>query len=565
MNRKRKLSAAALSLCLSAALLFSLSGCGGSAPDAEPESDGESAAEEETVTEENGGEVTDTELSVTGGTVSGTLNDAESVKIYKGIPYAAAPVGELRWKSPQPVESWEGVRACTEYSAAAVQPEQGPFLMWTDEFIIDTSKGYSEDCLYLNVWTPVDAENAPVVVYIHGGGNTSGGASCDVYDGEQLAQKGVVYVTINYRVGIFGFLASTELSAESADGVSGNYAIQDQIAALRWVKDNISAFGGNPDNVTIAGQSAGSLNVNMLTVCPEAAGLFRNAVTMSYNLIQTTFPTLAEKEAEGDAIFAGRTLEEMRALSSDEAQELSGSDLATGMATYNIDGKYVTGDYRDTLMAKQGNDVNVISGMVTGDTGLFGSFLTGASMLSPGEEDPVTVEEYEQLAAERLGDLSELFLTAYPAETDADVAAALEKSDFDDAVALQECNARARSENGDAKTYVYMFTHGMPGNDPVSSGAFHTADVPYWLNHFSEARKELWTDTDYAVGDAMSDFLVNFANSGDPNGDGVPTWTPYDAETDAFTYMELGDTISEQVMDGSCAEFWRAWYGNLLA
>ena len=539
------------------AMLFALTGCGGTG---ETGGGGEQAAEpeaSENETENTESLPADTERAVTGGAVSGMTNADGDVLIYKGIPYAAPPVGELRWRSPQPVESWDGVRACTEYSAAAVQPEQAPFLMWTEEFIIDTSKGYSEDCLYLNVWTPADAENAPVILYIHGGGNTSGGASCDVYDGEQIAKKGVVYVTINYRVGIFGFLASTELSAESADHVSGNYAIQDQIAALRWVQDNIAAFGGDPKRVTIAGQSAGSLNVNMLTVCPEAAGLFQNAVTMSYNAIDAEFSTLAEKEAEGDAIFAGRSLEEMRALSQDDVQALSGSDLASSVATYNIDGKYVIGNYRDTLLTGQGNDVNVISGMVTGDTGLFGSFLSGASMLAGGTE-PATAEEYRQLAQEKLGDLAELFLTAYPAETDKDVAAVLDSSNLDHAVVLQVCNAKARAENGSAKTYLYMFTHEMPGNDPVSRGAFHTADVPYWINHFSQARADLWTDVDYNLGDLMSDYLVNFATNGDPNGALLPLWVP-SGDQAAYSYMELSNPVSERTLDEAKTAFWDSW------
>ena len=338
------------------------------------------------------------EVKVTGGTISGYANADGDVLIFKGIPYAAAPVGELRWKAPQPVEEWEGVRACTDYSAAAMQPEQAPFLMWTEEFIIDTSKGYSEDCLYLNVWAPADAQKAPVIMFIHGGGNTSGGASCDVYDGEAIAKKGVVYVDINYRVGIFGFLASTELSAEDPDHISGNYAIKDQIAALAWIKDNIASFGGDPENVTIAGQSAGSLNVNQLTVCPKAEGLFGNAVTMSYNLVGSQCVTLEGKEAEGDVIFDGRTLEEMRALSADEVQELSGSDLASSVANYNIDGTYVIGNYDEVLASHKGLDVNVMSGMVTGDSLLFGSFLTGASALNPEVSDPTTTKEYEQAA-----------------------------------------------------------------------------------------------------------------------------------------------------------------------
>ena len=500
------------------------------------------------------------ELKVTGGTISGAVNADGDVIIYKGIPFAAPPVGDLRWKAPQPVEDWEGVRECTEYSAAAVQPEQAPFMMWTEEFIIDTSKGYSEDCLYLNVWAPADLKgDAPVVVFIHGGGNTSGGASCDVYDGEAIAKKGIVYVDLNYRVGIFGFLASSELSAESADGVSGNYAIQDQIAALRWVQDNIATFGGDPTNVTITGQSAGSQNVNQLTICPEAEGLFNNAVTMSYNLVGSQYVTLKEKEAEGDAIFAGKTLAEMRKLSQDEVQELSGSDLASAVASYNIDGKFVTGNYDDVLTSGKGLATNVITGMVTGDSMLFGSFLSGASALNPAATDPTTVEEYEKMAKDKLGKLADAFLAAYPAASDDEVPAALALSSTDANTAQQIKNAQERKANSNANVFVYLFTHVMPGPEAEAMGAFHTADVPYWINHFSEARADYWTDVDYALGDTMSNFLVNFATTGDPNGNGVPAWTAYETGADGITYMELGDEVAEKTMDDEKASFWKSY------
>jgi len=500
------------------------------------------------------------QLEVTGGAISGALNADGDVVTYKGIPFAAPPVGDLRWRAPQPVVPWEGVRECTEYSAAAVQPEQAPFMMWTEEFIIDTSKGYSEDCLYLNVWAPADLKGgAPVVLFIHGGGNTSGGASCDVYDGEAIAKKGVVYVDCNYRVGIFGFLASTELSAEDPDKVSGNYAIKDLIAALQWIQDNIATFGGDPSNVTIAGQSAGSLNVNQLTLCPEAKGLFGNAVTMSYNLVGSHYATLAEKEAEGDAIFGGKTLEEMRALSQDEVQELSGSELASAVASYNVDGKYVIGNYDEVLVSGKGLDVNVVTGMVTGDNLMFGSFLSGASALNPAASDPTTASAYEQLAKDRLGELAEQFLACYPAATDDDVMSAIATSNEDSLIAYQIKNASERKANGKANVYVYQFTHVMPGPEAEAMGAFHTADVPYWINHFSEARADYWTDVDYALGDAMSDYLVNFATTGDPNGTGVPAWTEYGDAGGEFTYMELGDEVSEQTMADDRAAFWKAY------
>ena len=526
-----------------------LSACGNSS----------SASDSGSDTSEDAGETaTAPELVVTGGSISGITNADGDVIIYKGIPFAAPPVGDLRWKAPQPVESWDGVRVCTEYAAAAVQAEQAPFMMWTEEFIIDTSLGYSEDCLYLNVWAPANIEGgAPVVMFIHGGGNTSGGASCDVYDGEAIAKKGIVYVDINYRVGIFGFLASKELSAESADGVSGNYAIQDQLAALKWIQDNIATFGGDPENVTITGQSAGSQNVNMLTICPEADGLFRNAITMSYNLVGSKLVTLAEKEAEGDAIFDGKTLAEMRELSQDEVQELSGSELATAVANYNIDDKFVIGDYDDVLLDGKGLNVNVITGWVTGDDQMFGSFLTGASLLTPDITNPTTVEEYESAAEEKLGDQAEEFLALYPAASDDDVEAAVFASNVDYYTANQLKNAQERKANGDADVYVYSFSHVMPGEVPM--GAFHTADVPYWIDHFSEARAEYWTDVDYALGDAMSDYLVNFATTGDPNGDGVPAWTAYDADAEALTYMELGDEVAERTFSDDKAAFWKAY------
>lgn len=500
------------------------------------------------------------QLEVTGGTISGALNADGDVVTYKGIPFAAPPVGDLRWRAPQPVVPWEGVRECTEYSAAAVQPEQAPFMMWSEEFIIDTSKGYSEDCLYLNVWAPADLKGgAPVVLFIHGGGNTSGGASCDVYDGEAIARKGVVYVDCNYRVGIFGFLASSELSAEDPDKVSGNYAIKDLIAALQWIRDNIATFGGDSSNVTIAGQSAGSQNVNQLTLCPVAKGLFGNAVTMSYNLVGSQYVTLAEKEAEGDAIFGGKTLEEMRALSQDEVQELSGSELASAVASYNVDGKYVIGNYDEVLASGKGLDVNVVTGMVTGDNLMFGSFLSGASALNPTASEPTTASAYEQLAKDRLGELAEQFLACYPAATDDEVMSAIATSNEDSLIAHQLKNASERKANGKANVYVYQFTHVMPGPEAEAMGAFHTADVPYWINHFSEARADYWTDVDYALGDAMSDYLVNFATTGDPNGTGVPAWTEYGDAGGAFTYMELGDEVSEQTMADDRAAFWKAY------
>ena len=211
------------------------------------------------------------------GDVSGIEGRNSDITVFKGIPFAAPPVGDLRWKAPQPVTPWAGVKVCDQYSPSAIQSPQAPFMMWSKEFIIDTSKGsdsYSEDCLYLNVWTnrKSTSDKRPVLVFIHGGGLTNGGASCEIYDGEALAAKGLVVVTINYRVNILGFLATSELAAESPDKVAGNYGLLDQIAALKWVRQNIAAFGGDPHNVTIQGQSAGSMSVHAPDHVPPGQG-----------------------------------------------------------------------------------------------------------------------------------------------------------------------------------------------------------------------------------------------------------------------------------------------------
>jgi para-nitrobenzyl esterase len=234
------------------------------------------------------------------GRVAGTTNAGGDVRIFRGIPFAAPPVGALRWKAPQPVKPWTGVRNCTAFGPSPMQNDPAPFSMWTEEYLIPKDP-IDEDCLYLNVWTGARsaAEKRPVLVWIYGGGFVSGGSAVPIYDGEAMAKKGILFVSINYRVGVFGFFAHPELTRESGRGASGNYGLMDQVAALQWVQQNIAAFGGDPGNVTVAGQSAGAMSVNCLVASPLAKGLFTKAIAHSGASFGRNILTLREAEAGG--------------------------------------------------------------------------------------------------------------------------------------------------------------------------------------------------------------------------------------------------------------------------
>jgi para-nitrobenzyl esterase len=502
-------------------------------------------------------------ITVTGGRITGTLSSDKQVAVYKGIPFAAAPVGNLRWKAPQAVEAWSGVKSCTKFSASAVQgptdltqPWMAPF---SSEFFVDPSLGYSEDCLYLSVWTKTAStvKKRPVVVYIHGGGFGSGGASIPVYDGEALARKDVVYVGINYRVGIFGFLADSKLSAESKDGVSGNYGILDQIAALKWVQKNIDKFGGDPNNVTIVGQSAGAASVDILTVTPYAKGLFKNAFAMSYTYINNgTMKTMAELDKANAALFTGKTLKEMRAMSADELMKLQ----FTGGAC--IDGKLMPAAIADMLKKGVQNNVNMITGTVTGDNTLFQILNIGNPYV------PMTTlskEDFSKAVKDKFGAYAQECLEAYPVSGD-DALSKYQELNLDSMTVCQYYFAKLRAIKSDKATFIYSFNHVLPGKDNVSYGAFHTADVPYWLGTLkmiTSDRSKYFTKTDSALSNTMMSYLVNFAKTGNPNGKGLAKWNSYDSS--AMTNFYIGDnTFATEGFSHRKIKFWQDYYNNFL-
>jgi len=486
------------------------------------------------------------------GLIEGTAGTDPAVTIFRGIPYAAPPIGDLRWKAPQPVVPWTDVRMAKTFGNNAMQTTPAPHEWWTEEFTPRPELGVDEDCLTLNVWTDKTSTNGkrPVLIFIHGGGFAVGAGSCPAYDGEALARKGVVVVTVNYRLGIFGFLAHPALTAESAQHASGNYALLDMIAALQWVKRNIAAFGGDPDNVTVQGQSAGSAAVHSLTISPLAKGLFHRAITQSLNPITAgATPDLAVEEAQGSTAFSGQTLDEMRAMSAADLMAVSWS------ARPIVDGYALTSDLLTALKAGTQNDVPMISGMVHGDA----SFFANGAVVT-------TVAGYESWANTTYGTQAAAFLAAYPAADDAAAASQYRASGVDNQNALQYFLARARALHGHSKTYLYHFDHSMPPppDTPVSTGAFHTADVAYALRYFykpSDPQKlRPWTQVDYDLGKTMSSYWAFFAAAGDPNGGGLPAWDAYAGEIEL---QELGDTVQPLAAMGDAqATFWKAYYGQ---
>jgi para-nitrobenzyl esterase len=454
------------------------------------------------------------------GKVQGAVNETGTVVSFKGIPYAAPPVGDLRWREPQPPVSWEGVRDATKFCANCVQVNNRR-LPWTEEYMIRGES--SEDCLFLNIWTPAKTsmDNLPVLVYIHGGGLREGSGAIDVYDGEELAKKGIVVVTINYRVGAIGFLAHPWLSAESPHNASGNYGFMDQIASLKWIKANIAAFGGNPEKITVAGQSAGSRSVHQLTASPLAEGLICGAVTMSGASMERISTFISSDTALARGV---RFAKSLGVTSLEELRAKPATDLIADFSA-SIDG-YVLPESMVAIFEKGlQNDVPAIAGLVSDE---------GSSREGYGKG---TVYEFIKSARETYGERADKFLSLYPVKTDEEagimsVAMAREKGRVD----LYEW-ALFRAQTAKTPAFTYYFSRGIPWPEHPEFNAFHTGDVIYWFNNLKKLDRP-WTQTDTIVAETASSYLVNFVIKGDPNGEGLPPWPAFEAGK-AET-MELG-------------------------
>ena len=486
-------------------------------------------------------------IAVDGGLVAGVPAGDGAVRMYGSIPYAAAPVGARRWLPPQPVEPWDGVRDASQLPPACPQNIL-PAPPGEDPFFGPGSTRLEEDCLYLNVWSAAaPGEAVPVLFWIHGGGLRMGDSSTAAFDGAALAARGVVVVTINYRLGVLGYLAHPLLRAESARGESGNYGLLDQIAALEWVQRNIPAFGGDPRRVTVFGESAGSWSVNYLMATPLSKGLFAGAIGQSGGAFAPDAGPVPRHvaEAAGER-FATAALGEDAEVSLAALRALAPADIVaadSGRVLLNMDGRTLPASVHDIFASGAQHDVPVIVG-ANADEGTALARYAGGPQLG-------SVAAYREWARGAYGELADQYLSAYPAASDGEVPARMVDSAGDGRFVWEMRTWARMMETVTSPAYLYFFTRVPPAPDAARYGAFHTAEIPYVFNNLGGGGRYWFAnrdydDTDRQLAEVMSSYWINFAATGNPNGEGLPEWPAYTPEAEQV--LELGDAV--QVREG---------------
>jgi para-nitrobenzyl esterase len=505
----------------------------------------------------------DLQVQIDSGVVEGKVGHAPGIRVFEGIPYAAPPVGALRWREPQPVAPWAGVRPAKAFGP---RPMQGHLY---DDMVFRTH-GISEDCLYLNVWTPAPAgsgQRLPVMVWIFGGGFQAGDTSEPRQDGTNLAAKGVVVVSMNYRLGIFGFFSHPELSAESGHHASGNYGIMDQTAALRWVQRNIAAFGGDPANVTIFGESAGSYSVSVQMATPTARGLFAKAIGESGSLVGTRrippghVTTLAKAEAHGlqfAAAVGAHSLAELRAKTAGEVLRASRADRTWNPAVV-VDGYILPRSPHDIYAAGEQAHVPLLAGWNADENRVYAVF---------GSKRP-TAASFEKMVRTEYTDMADEILKLYPAKTDAETVRSAGDLAGDRFIVSSAWNwIELQRKTGRAPVYRYRFDRDVPIppgtviNGAVATaadvGAAHASEIPYVFNALGLIHYIPWQPADHVLSDRMQAYWVNFARTGNPNGPGLPVWPLY-TESDNYQVMHLDVAIRpEPEVFRRRHEFWDA-------
>ena len=468
----------------------------------------------------------------------------DGVTAFRGVPYALPPTGWRRWRPPAEAPRWSETREATRFGPACHQPTA----RGTSIYAAAEAPVMSEDCLFLNVWAPEDASDAPVFVWIHGGALSTGASSEAMYDGARMAaSQGMVVVSINYRLGVLGYLAHPELSAESRQDISGNYGLLDQIAALKWIEANIAAFGGDPDNVTIAGESAGALSVMYLMASPEARGLFDRAIAQSAYMIST--PELrssryGDPPAEGVGVWlqAQLGLTNLAGLRAMDPQELTTRSLATGYAPWGtIDGKVLPEQLVEIFDRGEQAPVPLLVGFNEGE-------IRSLRFLAPPA--PGDAAAYEEAIRSRYGDLADAFLALYPAS---DIAASLLAAPRDALYGwTAERLARSQARLGQP-SFLYFFDHGYPAADEADLHAFHAAEIPYVFGA-ADRTPPRWpaipdTPRERDLSAAMMAYWASFARDGVPAAPGQPDWPAYGPGR-AYMAFEDGPVVRERIMPG---------------
>lgn len=454
------------------------------------------------------------------------------VTAFKGIPYAQAPVADLRWKPPVALTPWQGVRKAQSFGPACIQPRSSIISIYSNAPVKT-----SEDCLTLNIWSPAKAKGAPVIVWIHGGALVNGYSHETMYDGARLAARGAVVVSINYRLGVLGYMAHPELSTESPEGVSGNYGLLDQVAALQWVKANIAAFGGDAGNVTIAGESAGALSVLYLMASPRARGLFHKAIAQSAYMIST--PSLKEArhgepaaEAMGQRVATALSAKDIAALRAMDADAVTQGAIKAGYSPWGtIDGKVLPRQIVDSFDRGEQAPVPVLAGFNSGE-------IRSLRMLAPPV--PASAEAYEAAIRARYGDLAEHWLKLYPARNLGEAILATPRD------ALYGWTAERLAVKQSAigqNAYLYLFDHGYAAASEAGLHAFHAAEIPYVFGT-AGGTPPYWPKIPDSVVDrrlatAMGDYWVSFARNGKPEAEGNPSWLPYGKQAAFMAFADV--------------------------
>jgi para-nitrobenzyl esterase len=479
------------------------------------------------------------------GTLQAAADSTPTVRMFKGIPYAQPPVGERRWKAPQPAPNWPGVRPADGFGPRCMQRP-----VFSD--MVFRSDGVSEDCLYLNVWTPARSadERLPVLVYLYGGGFVAGDGSEPRYDGASMTTKGIVVVTVNYRLGVFGFLAHPELSREAPYHASGNYGLLDQSAALHWVNENIGAFGGDPKRVTVAGESAGSISVSGQVASPLSRDLIAGAIMESGSLIGSLSPQpLADAERDGTVFAASVGAASVADLRARTAQEVLEAAARPGLPRFRpvVDGYFLPKPVPDILKAGEQAHVPLLGGSNSEEQP------AGALL----RQDEPTPENYAKAVRGLYGEKAAAVLTLYPGSSTEEVldsATALASDRFIGFSTWRFMEGHARSAG--QPVYRYHYAHPRPkflGGYPESParggagaaappapprGAVHSAEIEYAMGNLATNPHFEWGPADHKVSLVLQGYFANFVKTGNPNGPGLPTWPAYGSK-DGFQVMRV--------------------------